>query len=222
MHVLTVVVALHPDSPPLVFLYAVGTEAVDTKQNAFMQELCNIANLLSESASASVFWALLSEEARESDSCMYHTLLLGLWAVQSTMVQKLALPQQQQLLFLTDNNVKASVSLSAQHALLRRTKRRKSHKHKRRKSHKRQRQSLPEDWTTSSGSAEEGRSDSDLGIMARDQDPQLSENNALWQIELAGPLRMGVHATTIELPGVLLYNVIVNWLETLERSGLAP
>ncbi|KAL3153954.1 hypothetical protein ABBQ32_013514 [Trebouxia sp. C0010 RCD-2024] len=187
------------------------------------QELCYIANALCESSSAPVFWALLSEDARESDSCMYHTLLLGLWAVQTTIFQKMAVPQQQQLQFLTDNSISASISLLAQHALLRPAKRRKSHKHKRRKSHKKQRRSLPEDWTPSSGSAEEeGMSDSDLGIMAIDHDHQMSQSNLLWQIQLASPVHMHVNASTLELPSVLLYNVIVNWLVTLQRSGLAP
>ena len=75
----------------------------------------------------------------------------------------------------------------------------------------------------SSGSAEEeGMSDSDLGIMAIDHDHQVSQSNASWQIQLASPIRMRVNASTLELPSVLLYNVVMNWLVTLERSGLAP
>ena len=190
------------------------------KQIASMQELYSLANLLCESASVPVYWALLSEEARESDSCMYHTLILGLWAVQCTIVQQMALSEKQQVRFLTNNNIRASVSLSAQHALLRPSKRRKPQKQKRRKSHKRQRRSLPEDWVPSSG--EESMSDGDLGIMATDQDHQLSPKHAVLQIELAKPMLMKVQTTMHELPNVLLCNVIVNWLETLEKSGLTP
>ena len=64
--------------------------------------------------------------------------------------------------------------------------------------------------------------DGDLGIMAPDQDDQLSSELAVWQIELAKPALIEVHATTAELPNMLLCNVIMNWLETLQRSGLTP
>lgn len=188
------------------------------KRIASTQGLYKTANLLCESASAPVYWALLSEEAQQSDSCMYHTMMLYLCAVQCAIAQQLALSEQEQMRFLASHGIKASSSLSAQHGLLRPLKRRKSRKHKRRKSHKRQRRSLPEDWVPSSG--EESTSDVDLGIMALDQDHLLSSTHVVWQIELAKPMLMEVHATTPELPSVLLCNVIMNWLETLNKSGL--
>ena len=185
-----------------------------------MQGMYKLANLLCESASVPVYWALLSKEAQESNSCMYHTVMLYLWAVQCTIARSLALSEEEQILFLTNNGIKASSSLSGQHGLLRPSKRRKSHKHKRRKSHKRQRRSLPESWVPSSG--EESMSDGDLGIMPHDQDHLLSSKHAVvWQIELAKPMLMEVHATTPELRSALLCNVVMNWLETLNKSGLA-
>ena len=147
-------------------------------------------------------------------------MMLYLWAVQCTVAQQLALSEHQQMRFLASNGIKASSSLSAQHGLLRPSKRRKSQKHKRKKSHKRQRRSLPEDWVPSSG--EDSISDGDLGIMALDQDYLLSSEHAVWQIELAKPMLTKVRATTPEIPRVLLCNVIMNWLETLNKSGLTP
>lgn len=189
-----------------------------SKRIPSVQGLDEFANLLCESTSVPVYWALLSEEAQKSDSCMYHTMMLYLWAVQCTIARWLALPEQEQYLFLTNNGIKASSSLSGQHGLLRPSKRRKSHKHQRRKSHKRQRRSLPESWVPSSG--EESMSDGDLGIMALDQDHLLSSKHTVWQIELANPMLMEVHASTPELRSVLVCNVVLNWLETLNKSGL--
>ena len=183
-----------------------------------MQGLYKLANVLCNSVSCPVYWALLSEEAQESDSCMYHTMMLYLWAVQCTVAQQLALSEREQIRFLARNGVKASSTLSVQHGLLRPLKRRQLQKHKHRKSHKRQRRSLPEDWVPSSG--EESMSDGDLGIMALDSDHQLPPKHAVWQIELAKPMLMEVHATTLEMPRVLLCNVILSWLETLEKSCL--
>ena len=185
---------------------------------ASMQGLYKLANLLCKSISLPVYWALLSEEAQESESRMYCTMMLYLWAVQCTVAHQLALSEPEQKQFLASNGIKASTSSSVQHGLLRPLKRRKSQKLRRRKSHKRQRRSLPEDWVPSSG--EDSMSDGDLGIMALDQDHQLTPKHAVWQIELAKPMLLEVRATTLELPGVLLCNVIVNWLETLKKSGL--
>lgn len=183
-----------------------------------VQEMYHHANLLCEAASAPVHWALLSSDAHESDSQMYHTLTVTLWAVHCTIHQQLVLSQQQQVQFLASNNIKASVSVSAQHALLRPAKRRKSHKHKRRKSQKRQRQSLEEECVPSSG--EDSMSDGDLGIMTSDSDRQMPRNIAVWQLQMAGPRPVTVSATVLELPDVLLWHVILHWLDTLDMSGL--
>lgn len=189
-------------------------------RTACVQGLYKLANLLCDSVSVPVYWALLSAEAQKSDSRMYLTMTLYLWAVQCMVAQQLAVSEHEQIRFMANNGIRASTSVCAQHALLRPSKRRKSHKHKRRRSAKRQRRSLQEDWVPSSG--EDSMLDGDLGIMAPDQDHQLSSNHDVWQIELAKPALMEVHATTAELPSMLLCNVIMNWLETLQKSGLTP
>lgn len=189
-------------------------------RTACVQGLYKLANLLCDSVSVPVYWALLSAEAQKSDSRMYLTMTLYLWAVQCMVAQQLAMSEHEQIRFMANNGIRASTSVCAQHALLRPSKRRKLHKHKRRRSAKRQRRSLQEDWVPSSG--EDSMLDGDLGIMAPDQDHQLSSNHDVWQIELAKPALMEVHATTAELPSMLLCNVIMNWLETLQKSGLTP
>ena len=184
-----------------------------------LQELYSLASLLCDAATVPGHWALLSAEGQKSDSCMYHTFVVTVCAVQCVVHQQLlALPEQQQLQFLSCNKITASVSSSKQHALLRPPKKRKSHQHKR-ASHKRQRRSLPEDWMPSSG--EESLSDSDLGIMLNDQDAQQPQQDAMWQLSMESSGLKAVQASTAEVPNLLLCHVITQWLQTLQDSGLA-
>ena len=184
----------------------------------FLQEMLHTATLLCEAASGPVHWALLSAEAQESDSHMYHSLLVAFCAVQSITHNQLTLSEKEVMQFLSDNGIEAAVTSSAAHVLLRPSKRRKSHKHKRRKSHKTQRRSLPEDWDP--GSGDDSLSDGDLGIMADDDHDKPAQAAAVWQLGFAGSRPQIVHANAAEVPSILLWHVSMQWLETLQRSGL--
>ena len=174
-----------------------------------MQDIYNAAQLICSAEAAAAHWALLKSNARYSISNMYQDMLHSLWAVQCTIQHWSSHSDEQQILFLADAGIHATMLSSGQHSILRPSKKRKSHKQKRRKSHKKSRKSR--EMMPSSG--EESLSDNDLGIMTPDAGDRMPQAAGNWLLHMGRPESSQVQVSAQGLPAVLLHQVLTGWTE---------
>ena len=173
------------------------------------QEINDEARSICSAEAAPMHWALMRANMQEPLSIIYHSILLSLWAVACTVHHQSTLSDEEQVAFLADAGIVAIQSSSAQHTVLRPSRKRKSHKHRRWKSHKKSRNSR--EATPSSG--EESLSDSGLGIMTPDADDTAPQATASWLLDTGRPGLSSVHTSANNLPAVLLHHAISDWIE---------
>ena len=174
-----------------------------------MQDIYNAAQLICSAEAAPAHWALLQFNARGSISTRYQDMLHSLWAVQCTVQHWLSHSDEEQIGFLADAGIHATMLFSGQHSILRPSKKRKSHKHKRRKSHKKSRKSR--DILPSSG--KESSSDNDLGIMTPDAGDRMPQAAGNWLLRMGRPELSQVQTSAEGLPAVLLHQALTGWTE---------
>ena len=174
-----------------------------------MQDIYNAAQWICSAEATPVHWALLKFNARDSINTMYQDTLHTLWALQYITQHLSSHSDEQQIVFLADAGIHATMLSSGQHSILRPSKKRRSHKHKRRKSHKKSRKSR--EMLPSSG--EESLSDQDLGIMTPEADDRMPQAAGNWLLDMGRPESSQVQTSAQGLPAVLLHQALSGWTE---------